>query len=76
MTSRTGAVSQRMKRARLEAGLQQHELAVARDEIIEDLTVRVARLEPIADQDAEVARERRLGSSIDSFWQTMQRSST
>jgi len=41
--------------------LEQHELAVARDQVFAHLRVAVARLEPLAHQNAQVAGERRVG---------------
>ena len=63
------------QRMRGHARPEQHELAVARNEEINHLAVAVARSEALAHQHAHVLRERRIGSSIDWFWQTMQRSS-
>jgi hypothetical protein len=53
----------------------QHELAVTRSEEFEHLGVAVAGFEPLTHQDAQVARKRRIQSSMDWFWQTMQRNS-
>ena len=41
--------------------LEQHELAVARDQKIEHLPVAVAGVQPLAHQQAQVVRERRVG---------------
>ena len=41
--------------------LEQHELAIARDQVIDHLTVAVAGLEPLAHQQAQIARQRRIG---------------
>ena len=46
---------------RIEARLQQHELAVARHQEIDHLRVAVAGRDPLAHQQPQVARQRRLG---------------
>ncbi len=45
----------------LEAGLEEHELAVTGDQVIEHLGVAVAGFQPFAHQQAKVAGERRIG---------------
>ena len=42
-------------------GLQQNEFAIARHHVIDHLAVAVAGLEPLAHQQAQIARQRRLG---------------
>ena len=59
--SSSGGTSQSSMVCALEARLQQHELAIARDQEIDHLRVAVTGRDALAHQKAQVARQRRLG---------------
>ena len=59
--ARAAGASQSSRGVPAEPRLEQHELAVARDQEIEHLAVAVAGLQPLAHQEPQVARQRRIG---------------